>query len=155
MTAKTMTRPGECRIVTVECRLTAAARAKVRINEIPETQRSLRRKINAAVQSLELGPLGDTCTLWRPLTDGRLDLEPGVLVARDFEPVGEVVPSALPAGRAAHFLYVGPYEGLSGAWQILFAWCAQEGLKLAGINWEIYRSEDSAQPETSLYALLA
>jgi hypothetical protein len=151
---KTTTRPGECGIASVERRLTAVARAQVRIAEIPEVQRSLRRKISAAVQSLAVGPLGDTCTLWRPLADGRLDLEPGVLVAREFEPVGEVVLSALPAGRAAHVLYVGPYEGLSGAWQTLFAWCAQEGHKLAGINWEIYSNEDSAQPDISLYALL-
>ena len=102
-----------------------------------------------------MAPLGDTCTLWRPLADGKLDLEPGVLVARAFEPVGEVVPSCLPAGRAAHFLYVGPYEGLSAAWQTLFAWCAREGHKRAGINWEIYGKAESAQPETSLYALLA
>jgi hypothetical protein len=126
----------------------------VRISEIPQVQRSLRHKIDAAVRSLDVGPLGDTCTLWRPMADGRLDLEPGILVARVFEPMGEVVPSALPAGRTAHFLLVGPYEGLSGAWQTLFAWCAQEGLKRAGINWEIYRHEDAAQPETSLHALL-
>jgi effector-binding domain-containing protein len=159
MTAKTKTvtttKPGECRIVTVERQLTAAARAQVRIDEIPEMQRSLRRKIKAAVQSLDVGPLGDTCTLWRPLADGRLDLEPGILVARAFDPVGEIVPSALPAGRAAHFLYVGPYAGLSAAWQTLFAWCTREGLKRAGINWEIYGNEDCAQPETSLHALLA
>ena len=157
MTAKTMTKTGtgECRIVSVERQLTAVARAQVRIAEIPGTQRSLRRKISAAVGSLDLAPLGDTCTLWRPLADGKLDLEPGVLVARAFEPVGEVVPSCLPAGRAAHFLYVGPYEGLSAAWQTLFAWCAREGHKRAGINWEIYGKAESAQPETSLYALLA
>jgi hypothetical protein len=153
MAAETMTK-AECAIVTVERRLTAVARAQARIAEIPETQRSLRRKINVAVGSLDVRPLGPTCTLWRPLADGRLDLEPGILIARVFEPVGEVVPSALPAGRAAHLLYVGPYEGLSGAWQTLFAWCEQEGLKLAGVNWEIYENADSAPPEISLYTLL-
>jgi DNA gyrase inhibitor GyrI len=120
-------------------------------------QRSLRGKIAAAVQLLDLGPVGHTCTLWRPLADGRLDLEPGILVSRTFDPVGEVVPSTLPAGRTAHLLHVGPYEGLSAAWQTLFAWCTKEGLQRAGINWEIYRegSEDPAHWETQLYALLA
>jgi hypothetical protein len=154
MATKTMTK-AECGIVTVERRLTAVATAQARIAEIPQVQRSLRGKINVALGSLDVGPLGPTCTLWRPLPDGRLDLEPGILIARAFEPVGEVVPSALPAGRAAHLLYVGPYEGLSGAWQTLFAWCKQNELELAGINWEIYENKDSAPPETSLYALLA
>jgi effector-binding domain-containing protein len=150
----TMTK-NECGIVTVERQLTAAARAQVRMHEIPEAERSLRRKIDAAVRSLDVGPLGHAYTLWRPLADGGLDLEPGIVVARTFEPVGEVVPSALPAGRTAHLLHVGSYGDLSGAWQALFAWCAEEGLQLASINWQIYRSEDSAQPETSLHALLA
>ena len=58
---------------------------------------------------------------------------------------------------AAHLVHRGSYEGLPGAWQTLFAWCTNEGLQLAGINWEIYRQqgEDPAQWETALYALLA
>jgi len=73
------------------------------------------------------------------------------------EPVGEVVPSALPAGRAAHFLLVGSYEGIPGAWQTLFAWCAEQRLKLADVNWEIYGewNDDPAKLETSMHALLA
>jgi effector-binding domain-containing protein len=58
-------------------------------------------------------------------------------------------------GRTARLLHIGPYEGLPGAWQTLLARCVQEGHKRAGINWQIYENEDSAQPETSLYALLA
>jgi effector-binding domain-containing protein len=151
------TNPGECSIVTVERQLTAVIKALVPMNEIPQAQRSLRGKIKAALPSLDVGPVGHTCTLWRPPVDGRLDMEPGVLVSRVFEPVGEVVPSALPAGRAAHLLLVGSYEGLPGAWQTLFAWCTAKGLKRAHINWEIYRdsNQDPARPETSLHTLLA
>lgn len=153
----TKTTPGECRIVTVERQLTAVIKAQVRMDEIPEAQRSLRGKINAAVQGLDVGPLGHTFTLWRPLAQGRLDLEPGVLVSRVFEPAGGVVPSALPAGRTAHFLHVGPYAGIPGAWHTLFAWCAEKGLELAHINWEIYGdwNDDPSKLETSVQALLA
>lgn len=96
VTAMTETKPGECRIVTVERQLTAVAKAQVWISEIPTAQRTLRSKIDAAVRSLDVEPLGHTFTLWRPLADGRLYLEPGVLVSRVFEPVGEVVSSVLP-----------------------------------------------------------
>jgi hypothetical protein len=155
MTAKAESaKPGECGIVTVERQLTAAARAQVRMPEIPQAERALRGKINAAVSSLDVAPLGHRFTLWRPLPEG-LDLEPGIVVARAFAPVGEVVPSALPAGRTAHLLYVGPYEGLPGAWQTLFAWCAREELPLARVNWQIYLKEDSTPPETALHELLA
>lgn len=80
-----------------------------------------------------------------------------MIVSRSFTPKGDVVASALPAGRVAHFPFVGPYGGLPRAWAALLAWCAAQKLKLAGVNWEIYRDGDDGalQPETSLYALLA
>jgi len=68
------------------------------------------------------------------------------------------VPSELPAGRAAHFQLKGPFDGMPGAWQTLFAWCQAEKLEPAGINWEIYmpwQGVDPARLETDLYALLA
>lgn len=155
MTAST--KPRDCEIVTVERQLTAVIKAQVPMNKIPEVMRSLRSKISDALPTLGAGAVGRNLTLWRPPTDGRLDMEPGVLVERVFEPTGEMVPSSLPAGRAAHFLLVGPFDGLPGAWQTVFDWCAAEGLKLAKVNWEIYGdwSEDPAQQQTSLYALLA
>ncbi len=157
MTAVAQSKPSECRIVTVERQLTAVVKALVPMDKIPEAQGSLRAKISAALPSLDAGPVGHSLTLWRPPTNGRLDLEPGVLVSRVFEPQGEVVPSTLPAGRAAHCLLVGPFDGLPGAWQRLFAWCAEERLQLAHVNWEIYGDwkDDPAAQETSLYALLS
>ena len=149
------TTTGECRIVTVERRLAAVAKAQTSMAEIPQAERTLRRQLMAVVETLDIGPLGAAFTLWRPPVDGRMDLQPGILVSRPFVPVGEVMPSALPAGRAAHLLLVGPYDGIPAAWQTLFGWCEEERLKLAGINWQIYAEDDPAQPQTSLYALLA
>src|SRR5260370_35687239 len=83
-------KPREFSVVTVERKLTAVIKALVPMNEIPQAQRSARRKIDAALKSLDIGPAGHGCTLWRPPVDGRLDLEPGVIVSRPFEPAGEV-----------------------------------------------------------------
>lgn len=44
------------------------------------------------VEALGVGPLGQTLTRRRPPVDGKIELEPGVLVGRGFEPVGEVRP---------------------------------------------------------------
>ena len=145
------------RILTVERQLTAVIPVSVRMDKMPETQRSLRFKLAAVLPALGAGPVGPTFTLWRPPVNGVFEMEPGVIVSRSFAPQGDVVASALPAGRAAHFRLVGPYDGLPRAWAALLAWCAAQKLKLAGANWEIYRDgdDDVLQPETSLYALLA
>ena len=147
-----------CRIMTVERSLTAVVRTKVPFAKIPDAQRSARRAVDAALPSLQAGSVGRPCTRFRTPADSMLDMEIGTVVARPFRAKGEVVPSDLPAGRAAHFLLKGPFDGMPGAWQTLFDWCKAEKLELAGINWEIYmpwEGVDPAKLETDLYALLA
>ncbi len=147
-----------CRIVTVERQLTAVIKAKVPFAEIPDAQRSARAAVNAALSSLDAESTGRPCTRFRTPANGALEMEIGTIVSRPFTAKGEVVPSDLPAGRAAHFLLKGPFDGMPGAWQTLFDWCKAEQLELAGINWEIYmpwQGVDPAKLETDLYALLA
>ena len=151
------TESADYRILTVERQLTAVIPVSVRMDKMPETQRSLRFKLAAVLPALGAGPIGPTFTRWRPPVDGVFDMEPGVIVSRSFAPKGDVVASTLPAGRAVHFQFIGRYDGLPRAWAALLAWCAAQKLKLAGANWEIYRDgdDDVSQPETSVYALLA
>ena len=147
-----------CSIVTVDRQLTAVVRAKVPFAEIANAQRSARAAVDAALPSLDAGPLGRPLTRFRTPARDALDMEIGTIVGRSFAGQGEIAPSELPAGRAAHFQLKGPFEGMPGAWQTLFAWCQAEKLELAGINWEIYmpwQGVDPAKLETDLYALLA
>jgi effector-binding domain-containing protein len=145
----------QCRIVTVERQLAAVIEANVGMDELMKSQQTLRPKLAATVRSLDVGPVGHTFTRWRFPVNGRIDLHPGILVSKPFAPIGDVVPSELPAGRAAQYLYVGGYEGIPQAWQTLFDWCNAEKLKLAGLNWEIYDETSGPTPQTSMNALLA
>jgi effector-binding domain-containing protein len=144
---------GECSVVRVEQRPTAVIKTNVPFAQIPDAHRSMRPKVLDAAKSQNV-PLGATCTRWRPPADGKLYMEIGVLVSGAFQPVGDVIGSELPAGRAAHLFMAGPYDGLPGAWQTLFDWCGKERLTPAGVNWEIY-SDDPSKPHYALYALLA
>lgn len=140
-----------CNIVNTERQLTAVIKAKVPFAEIPAAQRSARGKLATALPSLGAGSVGRGCTRFRTPASAALDMEIGSIVAERFPDRDEIVLSELPAGRAAHLLMKGSFEGLPGAWQTLFDWCAREELKLAGLNWEIYGAEQDAE----LYALLA
>ena len=82
-------------------------------------------------------------------------MEIGVLVAGAFAAREDVLPSELPAGRAAHLSMKGGFENLPMAWQTLFDWCKAEKLPLAGLNWEIYDETSGPTPQTSMNALLA
>jgi len=147
-----------CSIVTVDRQLTAVVKATVPFAEIANAQRSARAAVDAALPSLDAGPLGRPVTRFRTPAKEALEMEMGTIVGRSFADRGEIVPSELPAGRAVHFQLKGPFDGMPGAWQTLFAWCQAEKLELAGINWEIYmpwQGVDPAKLETDLYALLA
>ncbi len=140
-----------CRIVTTERQLTAVIKVASPFDKMPETQRTARSALAAALPSLEAGPVGRTCTRWTRPTGSVLPMEIGVIVARPFAPRGEVVPSELPAGRAVHLSMAGAFDGLPRAWQTLFDWCQKEQLATVGLNWEIYGTAEGAE----LYALLA
>ena len=89
-------------IVHTERRLIAVAPVKARMDALPQAQKSARTKLDAALKTLDVGPLGEYLTLWRPPRDGAMDLRPGRLVSKPFVPVGDVGPSELPPGRAGH-----------------------------------------------------
>lgn len=147
----------DCIIVTVDRQLTAVVKVAAPMNQLMQAHQSARAKINEALPKLDTGDLGLTCTRWRPPVDGVLSMEPGTIVSKPFGASGEVVASDLPAGRAAHFVMTGPFDGMGAAWQKLFEWCAAQKLQLAGVNWEVYgaTSSDPAKQETYLYAKLA
>ena len=149
--------PPPCSIVTVERQITAAIKCNVPLSRISDAERSLRKTLNTLVPSLDTGALGREVTLWRTPVQGQIYLEPGVIVACPFEPEDYIICSELPAGQAAHYLFVGPFDRLPAAWQTLFEWCTKQKLKLAGVNWQIYGelTPDAAQQQTFLYALLA
>ncbi len=148
---------GECSIVTADRQLTAVVRIAAPMNELMQAQMSARARLTEIVPKLGAGAAGLTCTRWKPPVDGVLTMEPGTIVSKPFAAQGGVVESELPAGRAAHYVLKGGFEGLPGGWQRLFEWCAAQKLQLAGVNWEVYGATpaDPAKQETYLYAKLA
>jgi effector-binding domain-containing protein len=144
-------------IVTVTRQPTAVVKVVSPMSALREAHTTAHATLKAALPTLDAGTVGLRATLWHPPVDGTLTMEPGRLVERGFQAAGGVVPSELPAGRAAHLVFQGPWEALPGAWQTLFDWCAEQKLALAGTNWEIYQEEnpDRSKQEAQLYALLA
>jgi effector-binding domain-containing protein len=70
--------------------------------------------------------------------NGNIDLEVGVEVTAPFEEQGEFVHSSTPAGTAVTAVHFGPYQRLGEAHDAIRAWCAANGHKPTGLNWEIY-----------------
>jgi|SRR5579862_3356816 len=81
--------------------------------------------------------------------DGAIRLEAGVEVAASFEPDGDIVLSATPAGTAATATHFGPYARLGAVHSAIREWCRTQGRQLAGPSWELYghwKAEWNADP---------
>ena len=146
----------DCSIVTVARQPTAAIKGVVPYAHMREAHVEARKKLLAALPVLDAGATGLFVTRTGMPSPAGLYMEIGVQVARDFAAVGDVAPSELPAGRAARYQLIGGFENLPQAWPFLMTWVAGQGLKPAGVNWELYSetSADPARQETNLYILL-
>jgi effector-binding domain-containing protein len=81
--------------------------------------------------------------------DGGIRLEAGVEILTTFAKAEGVVRSATPPGLTAFVAHVGPYERLGEAHAAIREWCAIQGHRLTGPNWEIYghwQSQWNADP---------
>lgn len=69
-------------------------------------------------------------------------------VAAPVQPTGRVMPTVLPAGRAARATYHGNYDRLGAAWGELRQWIAAKGLTTREEFWEVYLvgPDSSANP---------
>src|SRR4051794_8236061 len=67
-----------------------------------------------------------------------IDLEVGVELPQPIADGGGLFASALPAGKVATAIHMGPYPQLKQAHDAIHQWCSAQGQQLAGPSWEIY-----------------
>ncbi len=154
---------------------------EIRIENIPEPRplAVVRRKARSAELSkiipaccgivwgvVKSAPIAGAGRLVAVYWDGEINLEIGVEVERPITELdgtiglGEVVPSAIPAGAAATTVHFGPYDRLAAAHQAVRDWAAANGHALAGPSWEIYGhwlptwNSDPSLIRTDVYWLL-
>jgi effector-binding domain-containing protein len=135
--------------------LIAAVRRQTTFAEVPRVLIAGLDVVWAAVRSNSMQH-GHNVAVYRPLGGEAVDLVCGVQVAARFDDEGEVSCSETPAGNVATATHVGPYDRLGDAYDTVVAWTRQNGLRLAGVNWEVYGDwhEDPAKLETDVYMLI-
>ena len=101
-------------------------------------------------------PTRHNVVIYHGEADGALTLTAGVEVLAAFTGDGDVQAAATPAGEVATTAHFGEYSLLGGAYAALEQWCAANGRRPAGVNWEVYGDwdEDPAKVRTDVYFLL-
>jgi hypothetical protein len=147
--------PPEVSIVTTTATPTAVVGQATTWKEFPGLWSQLLDEVWAFVRGSDLSP-GRNVMVYK---DDVPNVEVGVEVAGTFAPHGRVVPSLLPAGRAARAVSRGAPtpEGIHAAHTAVLRWCATNGLERTGVRWEVYdhwRDDDPDGFETEVYWLL-
>ena len=141
-------------VSTVDAQPTAVLGARTTWPEYPAVWHRLLDQVHANVTRPPGAPIGLNVMLY--LTD-EPQVEVGILLLAA-DSVGDPVQrSALPAGQVARTTHVGDYGQLDRAHAAVHAFCAERGLAMTGVRWEIYGhwSDDPAQVTTEVCYLLA
>jgi hypothetical protein len=144
-------------VQTVQARTLAAVRRRVKPGEVGAAWRDALDQVWTFLRAHpELRRDGHNVFIYTMRGD-HLECEFGVEVVRAFDPVGEVICTATPSGRAATAVHVGGYDQLHRAHDAIRAWRAREACTFTDTSWEIYGdwSDDPAKLETTVCYQLA
>jgi hypothetical protein len=147
----------DAEVVQCQAHPTAVYKTNTGFPELSATIRKGMDTVYALLPSLNVAPHGHNIVLYKgSLMPGPAPLEVGVLVARGFDKMGDVEPSALPTGEAIRTVHVGPYFEMRRGYERLEQWLATSGRKRTNLSWEIYGdwNEDESKLETELYIQL-
>jgi hypothetical protein len=99
---------------------------------------------------------GHNVVIYRGGDGGALIIDVGVEAFTEFADRGEVGHTSTPAGEVATVAHYGEYSDMAAAYAALDQWCAGQGRRPAGVNWEVYGdwSDDPARRRTDVFFLL-
>jgi len=137
--------------VEVGERLTAVVAATTTWQEFPALWGRLLAEVWQTVRGDDLIKPGRNVMVY---LDDTPRVEIGAEAAARFEPIGDVVSSVLPAGRALMTTFSGSYAGLDEGHRAVSAAFEERGLEQLGPRFEIY-SHQPGPEEVEIYYLVA
>jgi effector-binding domain-containing protein len=130
-------------LIEVDEQTTAVIRGQVPMAELPAFFDRVFGTLPQVLERQGVAPTGPAFARYHGPPGEVADLEVGFPTATSIAPDGEVVPSALPAGRVARTVHAGSFDGLGESWGALAGWAAEQGEAPGDVMWEVYVTEPS------------
>ena len=149
--------------MTIEVRTEQVAPRRLAAIRSVTTPQDLRRTISRSLGIIwpavrEQGVrFGHNVFVYRDGEPGTLIVELGVEVLGDFTESGEIQIVRTPTGEVATATHYGDdYTQMAPVYEALAQWCASNGRRPAGVNWEVYGdpAKARARTRTDIYFLL-
>ena len=119
----------------------ASVAADITMDQMAQFFDSAYGRVVEAVTSQGRTLTGPALALYRRPPSDTVELEAGFPTDQPIDPVGDVLASSLPAGRAVRLSHHGGYDGLADAWGRLITWVLENGYAPTGTSWEVYVTE--------------
>ena len=140
----------DCKTQTLPAQPVLTVRTHTPVEGLPQALGMAYKRIFEHLQELGQQPAGAPFVAYYNLDMQDLDLEIGFPVAAALPGKGEVLSSEIPERKAATCLYLGPYPGMSAAYDALNGYVAQNGLTINGPIYEYYLNDPSNTPPQEL-----
>lgn len=124
-----------------------SVRTRAADEDLPEVVGKTYGAIMRYLEELGEQPVGMPFAAYYNMDVQNLDVEIGFPVARELVGNGEIQPSALPGGKVASALHVGPYDQLGAAYEALAEWTKVHGYETSGVSYEFYYEGPETPPD--------
>lgn len=138
-------------VTRTTARHTAVIRFTIARDEMPKVFGPGIGELMAALAAQGMTPAGPVFAHHLKITSETFDFELGVPVASPVASAGRVMPGHWPAMKVAQTVYVGPYEGLPGAWGEFMGWIEAAGHEHAPDLWECYVTNPDSSPDPTTW----
>lgn len=108
----------------------------------PQISTRLKELLNIVYEAAGEHATGFPFAIWHDVSgevpNQVFDTEAGTPIFKGAEGKGDVMTSHLPGGTVLQVSYIGPYDGLSNAYQEIFQWMRDNRYEPAGPPWDWY-----------------
>jgi effector-binding domain-containing protein len=138
-------------IIEMSSQHTAFIHLVVPRNEMQKVFGPTMQELIATLTAQSVTPQGGSFAHHLKMSPDIFDFELGFVVAAPFKPTARVKAGMWIAGKAAHAIYAGGYEGLPNAWGAFTKWMQAEKLAQAPDLWEHYVLGPHTSPDASTW----
>lgn len=134
----------------------AVVRGRAAIADLSSVVPAAIGEVWTLIRARQFSGAGRNVAVYYGDTTSIVNIECGVEAPPGFEGDSDVLLSTTPSGLVAHTDHLGDYRRLGQAHAAIRSWCASNGHRLRGPNWEIYGhwSDDPAKVRTDVFYLL-
>ncbi len=140
----------EIELVKHKAQPVLSIRTRTSLEKLPETIGSSYHRIAGYLEELGEKPADIPYTAYYNMDLQDMDVEMGFPVARPLPGRGDIKAGETLAGKAALYMYKGPYSGMEPVYNDIFKWMAENGHQPQGVFYEYYCNSPDEVPESDL-----